>query len=154
MAEIKKNSTFVSKPVPIFPSYRPMLRIGQNLLVLKLNSYGNKASLLKLHLFSWGFKELNNLSAIQSFAASNSQERIRFFGIEPTLNRALSFAIYDGLIDLKKGVYVLTSKGNFLADKILDDNELFIIEKPILKAIGKNPTETSLLQLQKFWKNA
>ena len=126
MPEIKRTATFSSKPSPVFPSYRPMLRVGQNLLVLKLNSYGSKASLLKLHLFSWGFKELKNLEAIQSFVMSNSQERIRFFGIEPTLNRALS----------------------------LNNRELFKTEKPFLSSIGKNPTESSLLQLQKFWKNA
>jgi hypothetical protein len=154
MNEVKNKATFTSKPSPVFPSYRPMLRIGQNLLVLKLNSNGNKASLLKLHLFSWGFKELKNLGAIQSFVMSNSQERIRFFGIEPTLNRALSLAIYDGLIDFKKGMYILTSRGNLLAEKILNNPESFLAEKPLLISIGKNPTEYSLTQLQKFWKNA
>jgi len=131
-----------------------MLRIGQNILVLKLNSHANKASLLKLHLFSWGFKELINLDAIQSFVLSNSQERIRFFGIEPTLNRALSLAVYDGLMDFKSGMYVLTKRGQILAERILNDNDLFTAEKPVLKRIGKNPTEGSLTQLQKFWKNA
>lgn len=154
MIDVKRTVTFSSKPSPVFPSYRPMLRIGQNLLVLKLNSHANKASLLKLHLFSWGFKELKNLSAIQTFVMSNSQDRIRFFGIEPTLNRALSLAVYEGLIDFKKGMYVLTTKGNVIAERILHDRELFIAEKPILISIAKNPTESSLTQLQKFWKNA
>lgn len=145
---------FTPRPRPIFPSYRPMLRLSQILLTLKLNCNSNKASLLKLHLFSWGYKEMKNLLEIKDYVTSNFQNRIDFFGIEPSLNRALIYAKYEGLVDYDGAKYFLTSKGILIAEKIAADDELFPSEKPILKAIGKNLTEKRIDKLHKLWKNA
>lgn len=154
MNKILNTVTFKTRPVPIFPSYRPMLRIGQILLVLKTNCIGGRASLLKLHLFSWGLKSSKNLDYLKDYVTSNFQTKIQFVGIEPSLNRALLFAIEENLIGFDGGKYYLKEKGETLIDGIINNEDIFSIEKPILKLIGKNINETRISQLEKSWKNA
>ena len=150
----KKTATFNKRATPIFPSYRPMLRIGQVLLTLRINSVGNKASLLKLHLFSWAFKTQENLNRIRAYVNSGFQDEIQFFGIEPSLNRALNYAVAEKLIGYDGDKYYLKDKGIKIADKIIIDYELFINERAILISIGKAISESRIKQLQFKWKNA
>ncbi|MCU0321724.1 MAG: hypothetical protein MUE72_04865 [Chitinophagaceae bacterium] len=145
---------FKSRPIPIFPSYRPMYRIAQVLLVLKINSVGGKASLLKLHLFSWAFKSYDNLTLLKNFVLSNFQNKLLYFGIEPSLNRALNLAIGEGLISFDSAKYSITEKGENFVAEILKDKEIFLSERIVLDAIGKKLTEKEILKLEKLWKNA
>lgn len=154
MEPLQYKISFNSRPISLFPSYRPMLRIAQILLVLKINSNGGKASLLKLHLFSWGFKSINNLQKIKDFVISDFQDNIMYFGIEPTLNRALSLAIGEGLVAPSGQKYSITEKGEKLVSSIISDNEVFVEEKPILNFIGKKINESKITQLENKWKNA
>lgn len=146
--------SFTSRPIPLFPSYRPMYRIAQILLVLKLNSVGGKASLLKLHLFSWAFKSSENFTRLKAYVTSNYQEKLLYFGIEPSLNRALNFAIGEGLISSDGIRYTITPKGDNFANEILSDAELFMYERSMLRLIGKNISEKKITELENFWKNA
>ena len=146
--------TFKPRPIPLFSSYRPMYRIAQILLVLKLNSNGGKASLLKLHLFSWAFKSYENLVRLKDYVTSNFQNELLYFGIEPTLNRALNMAIGEGLISSNGVRYLITEKGEAFIKAVIQDNELFFQEKPILNLIGKRIDESKIAQLEKKWKNA
>jgi hypothetical protein len=146
--------TFTSRPVPLFPSYRPLYRISLMLLVLKLNSVGGKASLLKMHLFSWGFKSNDNLKKLAEFVTSNFQKKLLYFGIEPSLNRALDLAIGEGLISSDGYRYAITAKGEDFVSQLLKDDNLFILEKQILATIGKNINEKRITELENFWKNA
>ena len=146
--------TFDPKPIPIFPSYRPMYRITQILLVLKLNCLGNKSSLLKLHFFSWGFKSESNLEELKNFAVNKVINKISFFGIEPSLNRALDFAVGENLIGFDGSRYFLKTKGDDFVKIILEDEELFTYEKQVLKLIDKKITEKRISQLETEWKNA
>jgi hypothetical protein len=146
--------SFKSNPIPLFPSYRPMYRIAQILLVLHINSNGGKSSLLKLHLFSWAFKSDANLAVLQEYVDSNFNGSRLYFGIEPTLNRALSLAIGEGLIHSDGLRYSITNKGTSLAKDIINDSELFSDLKPALKSIGKRISESKITQLERLWKNA
>jgi len=154
MADNSFKITFTSRPLSLFPSYRPMYRIAQILLVLKLNSVGGKASLLKLHLFSWAFKSSQNLAKLQDYVTLNFQSKLLYFGIEPSLNRALDFAIGEGLITSTGFRYTITDKGDEFIGKIISDNEVFMREKEVLNIIGKRINETKITQLENFWKNA
>src|SRR5690606_40901210 len=96
-----KFISFTERATPLFRSYRPMYKVSQILMVLFYNGFGGKASLLKLHLFSWALKSTENLELLKEFATSNGQIKLRFFGIESTLNRALNLAYAEKLIDFE-----------------------------------------------------
>ena len=151
--EENKFISFTERATPIYPSYRPMYKVSQILMVLFYNGFGNKASLLKLHLFSWALKSTENLELLKEFAVSNEQSMLRFFGIESTLNRALNLAYAEKLIDFDNGSYSLLEKGRNFAVLIDRDDSLFVNEKQILKFICKKIPEKAINSLINHWKN-
>jgi hypothetical protein len=122
-------------------------------MILSYNGFGGKASLLKLHLFSWALKSNDNLELLKEFAISNDQSKLRFFGIESTLNRALNLAYAEKLIDFDNGSYSLLEKGRKFAITIDEDETIFVYEKQILKLIGKKIPERAINNLINHWKN-
>ena len=145
---------FNERPLPLYPSYRPMYKVSLILLVLSINGYSGKASLLKLHLFSWALKSHKNLEALKDFVVSNYKKDLKFFGIELTLNRALNLAIAENLISFQDEKYSLLEKGAEFSKYLLKTKDLFIYEKQILKLIGKSITDDKMNELLKHWKNA
>lgn len=115
---------------------------------------GGKGSLLKLHLFSWALKSEENMKKLQEYFISDFTRSDIYFGIEPTLNRALDYAIAENLIGMDGAKYFIKTKGEELFKKIIADKELFSNEKSVLVAIGKNISEAQIIKLQKNWSNA
>jgi|SRR5690625_547469 len=146
--------TFTDRPISLYPSYRPMYKISLILMILHYNGYGGKASLLKLHLFSWALKSKKNLNAFKAFVTQDSKDNIKFFGIELTLNRALNLAYAQELIDVEKGKYFLLKKGDEFVKYLIEDKELFVYEKQVLSFIGKKITEKKITELINYWNNA
>lgn len=151
--EENKYISFTERATPLYPSYRPMYKVSQILMVLFYNGFGGKASLLKLHLFSWALKSTENLDLLKEFATSNGQSKLHFFSIESTLNRALNLAYAEKLIYFENGSYSLLEKGRNFAISIDEDKTLFINEKQILKLIGKKIPEKTINSLINHWKN-
>jgi len=130
-----------------------MYKVSQILLILYFNGYAGKASLLKLHLFSWALKSYENLNILKDFVTSNYQKKLQFFGIESTLNRALNLAYAEKLVDFDKGNYKLLDKGRKFVEQINEDESLFVYEKQVLKLIGKKIPEKIINGLINQWKN-
>jgi hypothetical protein len=64
------------------------------------------------------------------------------------VNRAVEFAIGEGLVDLDNaGKAILTAKGNLFLKNLLDDEELFTAIKRDLMEIGKAVTETKVADI-------
>jgi hypothetical protein len=154
MADLKNYIVFTERPIPLYPSYRPMYKVSLILLILSINGYAGKATLLKLHLFSWALKSHKNLDALKDFVVSNYRKDLRFFGIELTLNRALNLAIAEKLISFHDNKYSLLEKGSDFAKYLMQAPDLFIYEKQILKVIGKKITDEKMDDLLKHWKDA
>lgn len=154
MESVNNYIVFKERPIPLYPSYRPMYKVSLILLILSINGYAGKATLLKLHLFSWALKSHKNIDALKDFVVSNYRKDLKFFGIELTLNRALNLAIAEKLISFNDDKYFLLDKGSEFAKYIIESPELFIYEKQILKVIGKKITDEKMNALLKYWKNA
>jgi hypothetical protein len=150
---MEKFISFTERATPLYPNYRPMYKVSQILMVLYYNGFAGKASLLKLHLFSWGLKSTENLDTLKTFVTSNFKNKLHFFGIESTLNRALNLAYAEKLIDFKNGSYSLLEKGRNFAESIDKDDSLFISEKHVLKLIGKKIPEKVINNLVNQWNN-
>ena len=93
-----------------------MYKVAQILLILHYNGFAGKASLLKLHLFSWAMKSYENMHSLKEFVTSNYEQKLHFFGIESTLNRALNLAYAEKLIDFENGSYKLLEKGKLFIE--------------------------------------
>lgn len=152
--EENKYISFTERKTPLYPNYRPMYKVAQILLILYYNGYAGKASLLKLHLFSWAMKSYENMNSLKEFVTSNYERKLHFFGIESTLNRALNLAYAEKLIDFNNGSYKLLEKGKLFAEQLINDETLFVNEKQVLKLVGKKIPERIINNLINHWKNA
>lgn len=145
--------TFSRKAIPIPAEYRPLYKIAQLLQVLEISSRGRKASLLKLHLFSWAFKSKKNMDKLLEIKDSYNVRNIRIWGLEPSLNRALVYAVSEGLCDHVKGSYKLTKKGKDFVQLLLNQEELLRDQREFLYEIGKSVTEKVVSDISKSWRN-
>ncbi len=141
---------FNRKKSAVIPELRPMYKVGKLLLILKLCCTGGKASLLKLHLFNWAMLEPQRMKALQ-LSAEKKELLLGIWGIDPSLNMALSYATSEGLLArTKNGAYQLTAKSEkFISGTNLV--ELFDSEADDLKRIAKKITETMVTQAAKRW---
>src|SRR6476660_2368019 len=98
-----QNLRFSKKPISIPPDYRPMFKIAEIVLILKLTGTNAKASLLKLHLLNWAMKNDKNKDEVIQFIRSNYASEITVWGIEPAMNRALLFCIAEGICSIEHG---------------------------------------------------
>lgn len=150
--QINKLS-FVKRPISIPPEYRPLYKISLIVLILKICCRGEKSNLLKLHLFSWALTSDSNMNEVRGYLESDFQTDFTIWGIEPTLNRALQFAVSENICDLTNGrIYGLTEKGTKFYDQIMQDMELLIKEKDFLKYVGKMQlTDSRINAMTKKW---
>ncbi len=146
--EIKKIF-FKQRPISISAELRPLYKIGQLLLILKINCIGKKASLIKLHLFNWMLHLTNNEFEIflSNLLSSPNKSKDIFFRINPSVNFALDYCFASGLIVIKSnGKFKLTESGNDYIDKLLGEN-LFSDEFNRLNGIGKKISDNLLNQI-------
>lgn len=145
--------TFSRKAIPIPAEYRPLYKIAQILQVLELSSRGKKASLLKLHLFSWAFKSKENMDKLIALRNNPDTLNIKIWGLEPSLNRALVFAVAEGLCIHENSNYKITKRGSEFIEQISKDEDLLKDQRLFLENLGKSITESLVLNISKSWKN-
>ena len=150
MSEVATILKFQRRPSPVLPEHRPLYKIGQVLLILRLASRGGKSSLTRLHLFNWALKRQERRLSLKE-AAETKILRVSAWGFDPALAIALRLAIAEGLVrDVSNG-YELTDQGELFADDIKRMPDLFIADKATLADIGKAVTETVVEAVAKGW---
>jgi len=147
-----QNLRFSKKPISIPADYRPIYKIAQIVLILKLTGTAGKASLLKLHLLNWAMKNDKNKDEIIHFIRSNYLSEITVWGIEPAMNRALLLCIAEGICSIENGKYKLEEKGNDFYKLLYNDSELFLEEKEFLTFVGKRHiTDARIDSISQKW---
>lgn len=140
--------SFTKRAIPIPADYRPLYKIAHILLILFISCRSGKSSMMKLHFLCWALKTKANTSVVKGWVSDKFSSHLHIWGIEPTVNRALTFAIADNLIENIGSDFLITTKGKDLVKAILKDKELFIREKEFLSDVGKNTiTESQINQL-------
>lgn len=132
-----KGLSFTKRDIPVPPDYRPMYKIAHILLILHMCCRGGKASMMKLHFLCWSIKTRKNIAIVNSWIKNNFSNHLHVWGIEPTVNRALTFAVAERLILNVGGDFILSESGTALVKSIVKDKQLFIKEKDFLTTIGK-----------------
>lgn len=133
-----KHLSFNKRDISIPADYRPLYKIGHIVLILFLGCRSNKATLMKLHFLCWSIKSDANLILVQQWISNNFRNDFHIWGVEPTVNRALMYAVAEGYITLNEGSYTLTDAGVNLYKLMKKDKDLYVKEKGFLEAIGKN----------------
>lgn len=135
--------TFQRRPTSIPADLRPSWRIGVVLLLMRKCCRGNKSSFGRLHVLGWGVRSRATRLALTKAANGNMPLDALIVRVEPSLNRAVDFAIGEGLIKrLPHNRLQLTPIGVAFADDIERQDGLFATEKQLIAAIGMSITES------------
>jgi hypothetical protein len=144
---------FERRPAPVLAEHRPLYKICQLLLVLRVSSRGGKSTLPRLHLFNWALKRTDRLRMLVD-AEKTKVLRVTAWGFDPAVSIALRYAVAEALIQATSISYQITEKGETLIDEALKDDTVFAQERQLLKEIGKNITESMVDNVAKGWEAA
>jgi hypothetical protein len=153
MAEAATTLRFERKPSPVLAEHRPLYKICQVLLVLRVASRAGRSSLPRLHLFNWALKRADRVQKLIE-AAESGALRVTAWGFDPALAICLRYAVAEGLVTTVSTGYQLTDTGGALADAVLTRSDLFSRQKPLLNVIGKHVTEGMVEGVAKGWEGA
>lgn len=129
---------FTLRPVAVPGDLRPIWRLATICLMLR-NCWGTTATLKQLHVLNWALRDVENretfLLALGDGAPVHPVVRI-----EPSLNRAVDFAIGEKLVGRSSTRLALTQRGADFAKRIDSDSEVLVDEKDFFSRIGKKVT--------------
>lgn len=148
--EVRKIS-FTKKPIPIPADYRPIYKIAQILLILKFCCRKEKSSLIKLHFFSWALKSEERVEKVLNLVHEKKLIDFSMWRFEPSLNRALSFAIAEGFVEQDDINYHLTLKGEDFVEELMKFSQLMEKEKKFVNIVKKKVTESLIKDISRRW---
>jgi hypothetical protein len=145
------NFKFEIRPIPIPPDLRPLWKISQILLVLKICSRADKASILKLQLFNWALGSPKAIEQLKKYILFEDRDsKPTTIHLDPSVNRAVEFAVGEGLIDFdRQGKISLTPKGDLFVQQVIADEDLFVTMKRELDMLGGAVTEAKVTDILK-----
>lgn len=130
---------FRSRPEAIPGDLRPVWRICVILLILHFSSRANKSSLTKIHVLNWALHSKDNQTVLHQIINGERSPDTILVRVEPSLDRAIRFAIGEELIEYVGGKNVkLTLQGDAIVQKIIELENVFTSEKAFLSQIGKS----------------
>jgi len=141
--ELDAAFIFRGRPAALPGDLRPTWRIGLLVLLLSQCCRQQRSSLTRLHVLNWAVRSEANhedLSALINGRLSPDRLIVRF---DPAFNRAIDFAIGEGLVKRVDGSRIeLSEAGKAFAEEICEDAEVYITEKKLAGAIKQKVTET------------
>lgn len=140
--ELETSFIFRRRPIAIPGDLRPGWRIGLLTLFLSKCCRGCRSSITRIHVLSWAVRTEESRELLRSAISGVSAPDALIVRFEPSLNRAIDFAIGEGLISRSSGSRIeLTTHGRQLAEEILAETTLFVIEKEFMTEIRQKVTE-------------
>ncbi|WP_341313771.1 hypothetical protein WN982_20810 [Paraburkholderia sp. IMGN_8] len=149
LEQLGRRWSFTDRPAPLPADLRPVWRIATILLVLH-TSRGKSASLRKLHFATWALKDRDVSKQLIASLNSDELSTAPLPRIDPALNRAVDFAVAEGLVEIsgKKSVK-LSEKGLRIAKELTESTECLVQEKELLSELVPHLTEPAIDHLFK-----
>jgi len=134
---------FVKKPIHLPVNYRFSYQLSIIILIIQYSCQKNVgSSTLKLQLLAWALRdEVGCESLLNRLKDKRTDRKFSFWALDPSLNRAIEFALADGFISIKNEKFHITDKGQKIISKI-DNERAFLEEILTLKRFGKSLTES------------
>ena len=118
---------------------------------MRLCGRGDVCSLIKLHMISFALISHDNMRKLVAFVDGTGRAPIVRF--DPSINRALTYAIGYGLIEQQQNAkYKLTDRGKQLAEQIKTVGDLMVIEIHDLNLLAKKLTESKVEEIVDRWR--
>lgn len=146
--ELDTGFTFERRPVSIPGDLRPGWRIAAIVLLINKCCRQNRTTFARLHVLSWAVRtESSRRSLLAAIDGLLTPDAV-IARVEPSLNRAVDFALGEGLLRRVDGDRIeLTQAGLTLADEVNNDDVAFSAEKQFIGVLRKRLTENMVNQL-------
>ena len=149
---IKEGIVFDAKPDAIPFNYRISYKVSLICMIIKVCCGRRGCSLVKMHMIATAVSDREYEEKLKRYLQTQIPGTfvIRF---EPSLNRALEYALADGLIAQQvNGTYKLIDRGKVLVKEIQNDDAIFRYEKKVLEEIQCDLTEEKIKSLMEGWR--
>ena len=149
---IKEGIVFDAKPDAIPFNYRISYKVSLICMIIKVCCGRRGCSLVKMHMIATAVSEREYEEKLKRYLQTQIPGTfvIRF---EPSLNRALEYALADGFIAQQvNGTYKLIDRGKVLVKEIQNDDAIFRYEKKVLEEIQCDLTEEKIKSLMEGWR--
>lgn len=149
---ITEDIVFEAKPDAVPYNYRVSYKIGQLCLILSMCCRRGGCSIFKLHMISMALYTKDGMRSLIDFSENrlSSYTLIRF---DPAVNRAVKYAMSDGLIfQQANGLFRLTEKGKLFADSIKKEKDILVSEKAFFSDLSNKLTEDTIRKLMNVWR--
>lgn len=142
---------FDSKPDAVPYNYRISYKMAQLCLIIAKSCSGKEGcSLVKLHIISNSLNTEKYMRELEDYV--NEKMGFMLVRFDPAVNRALKYAIADGLVvQLKNGTFKLTKNGKEFIKKISKE-DILLAEKAFLNKLGTKLTKEKIEQLMSLWR--
>lgn len=143
---------FKHRPNAVPSSYRIIYRITQILLIMKVCCKGKKGcSLEKIQIISDAISYEESLCRLKLFIQGKIE--VITISYDPSLNRAITYAMAEGLICVQGNkLFKLSEKGKSYIKEIENNEHLYAKEKEILEGISTKLTEEMIQKLIMDWR--
>ena len=142
---------FTNRPIPVPYNYRIIYKLAQIALIIHYCSARKACSLEKIHIIATALSSSSELEKLLNYIEDNKKSMI-LVRFDPAINRAIDFALAEELIlRQKNGLFKLSKKGKSYINEIVNDSDLFILEKSSLKRIELKLTEEKVNNLLSIW---
>jgi len=122
---------------------RPLWRINLVLLLLRKCCRGGRSSFARLHVLSWASLSPENRNLLVRVLDEEETVESLVVRVEPSLNRAVDFAIGEGFVRRVTGNrYELTPAGVARANALVDAEDCLDGEKAFVEQVGRRVTES------------
>lgn len=148
---------FDAKAVAVPYNYRTSYKVSLVCLIIDLSCIRGGCSSTKIHMINVALNDINVRKDIERLIKGNYLSESIPLRFDPTVNRAINYALGDKLISRQgNGYFKLTATGKLLTEKIKSDKSLMITEKDYLSSINGKLSEQIISSVSKDWgiKNA
>lgn len=146
------NIKITNRASAVPSSYRITYKVSQILLIMNLSCGARKGcSLEKLQMIIDAAENENYMKNLKKFI--DKEIDVIIIRYDPSLNRALIYALAEGLITVQKNkLYKLTNDGKLYIEKIKNEKDIYIREKEVLGEIKEDLTEDRIKTLMNDWR--
>lgn len=140
--DLTASVVFRRRPIDIPGDMRPAWRIAFIVMMLKQCCRGGKSSIRRLHVLNWCGRSAEAGNLLRRAVSERISPGAVLVRIEPSLARAVDFALGAKLLERDgKDRVKLTKDGHELANEVLADSEVLVREKEWAAALGHTVTE-------------
>lgn len=138
---------FTERPSALPGDLRPDWRLPILLLIIG-KCWGGQANLRQLHVLNWAVRSPHARRAFVDYLEGRRAPDATIVRIEPSLNRAISFALGEGLVERNKtDRLILTERGRLVAEEIDKADDCLVDERKFLKGLRSKISQAAIDQL-------